>query len=204
MKVLGIGLGRTGTTSLARALQTLGYRTKHCPEFYLGVDGELVISPDDVKEFQALTDEPTILVFKDVDREYPGSKFILTIREMESWLASIENNGNALSEFRQQYPAVPVLLNVLYGSSTFDRYAYSEAYHRHVVAVAEYFADRPEDLLVMDICSGDGWEKLCPFLGRPIPDGLFPRENVFGVSDGATLMKRGVRIRTSRVFDPTE
>lgn len=33
-------------------------------------------------------------------------------------------------------------------------------------------ADR---LLVMEL--GDGWEKLCPFLGKPIPDEPYPRVN---------------------------
>ena len=202
MKVLGIGLGRTGTTSLARALQILGYKTKHCPDFYLGEGGELIISSEDVREYEALTDEPTILVFKDVDREYPGSKFILTTREMDGWLTSIVNNGNALREFRRQSPAIPVLFEVLYGSSTFDRDIYAEAHHRHVVAVRDYFSDRPQDLLVMDICAGDGWEKMCPFLSKPIPDRPFPERNVFGVSDAATLMKKGIvpgsqRLRTT-------
>lgn len=192
MKILGIGLGRTGTTSLARALQVLGFKTKHCPEFYLDDEGKLIISPEDLREFEALTDEPTILVFKEVDRDYPGSKFILTVREMESWLRSIVNNGNAMREWRQKDPAVPVLHEALYGNSTFDRDVYSEAHRQHVVAMSEYFANRPQDLLIMDICAGDGWEKLCPFLGRPIPDRKFPSLNVFGESDAATLIRKGV------------
>lgn len=191
MKVLGIGLGRTGTTSLARALQILGYKTKHCPDFHLDDDGALVVSPEDVTGFEALTDEPTILVFKAVDHDYPGSKFILTTRDIDSWLTSIENNGNALREFRQQFPAIPVLFEALYGSSTFDRELYAEAHRRHVAAIREYFADRPHDLLLMDISAGDGWAKLCPFLDKPVPDEPFPKRNVFGVSDLATLMARG-------------
>ncbi len=38
MKALGIGLGRTGTMSLARALEQLGYRTTHFPRCYLDRD----------------------------------------------------------------------------------------------------------------------------------------------------------------------
>lgn len=41
----------------------------------------------------------------------------------------------------------------------------------------DYFAGRPEDLLIMDICAGDGWEKLCPFLGFEIPETPFPHLN---------------------------
>ena len=42
----------------------------------------------------------------------------------------------------------------------------------------KYFKDRPNDLLVMNICNGEGWEKLCPFLNKPVPDAPFPKENV--------------------------
>jgi len=192
VKVLGIGLGRTGTTSLARALELLGYRAKHCPDFWLDDAVELIISPDDVRDFEALTDEPLIPIFRQIDRDYPGPRFILTVREMGPWLTSIENNGNALREHRVRLPAVPVLHETLYGTATFDREAYAAAHLRHVREVREYFADRPGDLLVMDVCAGDGWETLCPFLGRPVPDRPFPRHNVFGVSDAATLTRQGV------------
>ena len=157
MKVLGIGMGRTATQSLAKALEMLGYRAKHCPQFYLDEGGTLCVSQQDIEHFDALTDEPCILVYKDVDRQYPGSKFILTVREMESWLRSVENNGNALREWRAQFPAIPVLHRALYGSATFDREVFAEAHRRHVEAVQRYFADRPQDLLVMDICADDGW-----------------------------------------------
>jgi len=71
-------------------------------------------------------------VYKDVDRKYPGSKFILTVRDMEQWLTSIWNNGNALREWRAKLPAVPVLHRALYGTSTFDRATFAAAHRRHV------------------------------------------------------------------------
>ena len=40
-----------------------------------------------------------------------------------------------------------------------------------------YFANRPEDLLVLDVTAGDGWEPLCQFLGMPVPERPFPWEN---------------------------
>jgi Sulfotransferase domain len=192
MKVLGIGLGRTGTTSLARALELLGYRAKHCPDLWLDDAGELIISPDDVREFEALTDEPLIPIFRQIDRDYPNSRFILTVRAMGPWLTSIENNGNALTEYRARLPAVRVLHETLYGTATFDREAFAAAHVRHVRDVRDYFAERPGDLLMMDVCAGDGWETLCPFLGKPVPDRPFPRLNVFGVDDAATLVRQGV------------
>jgi Sulfotransferase domain len=43
-----------------------------------------------------------------------------------------------------------------------------------------YFENRPGKLLVIDICNGDGYEKLCPFLGLPTINEAFPKENHTG------------------------
>lgn len=195
MKVVGIGLGRTGTQSLAKALENLGYRAKHCPQFYLDESGDLCISQEDIEQFDAVTDEPCILVYKDIDQCYPGSKFILTVREEQSWLRSVENNSTALRKWRAQFPAVPLLHQALYGTAVFDPVLFADAYRKHVESVRAYFQDRPGDVLIMDICDGEGWERLCPFLGLQIPDLPFPRLNVFGESDWATVRKKGARIR---------
>jgi len=34
--------------------------------------------------------------------------------------------------------------------------------------VKNYFKDRPQDLLSLDLAKGDGWEKLCLYLGEDI------------------------------------
>ena len=54
-----------------------------------------------------------------------------------------------------------------------DRCLY--VYRLHRKNAIEYFQDRSQDFLVMDICQGDGWEKLCPFLEiDQIPEIPFP------------------------------
>jgi hypothetical protein len=41
-----------------------------------------------------------------------------------------------------------------------------------------YFAERPHDLLTLDICGGRAdWEVLCSFLGVPVPNVPFPNTN---------------------------
>jgi hypothetical protein len=190
MKVVGIGLGRTGTRSLAFALEALGYKTKHCPGFHLDENNNLIINQNDVSENQAATDETTIPIYKEIDAQYPGSKFILTIRDMDSWYRSIENNGNALQHIRDKNPAVAVLHKTLYGSAVRNIRLYTEAHQNHIASVKEYFSNRPNDLLIMNICSGEGWETLCPFLGKDIPDTPFPKENIFGINDLASVLKK--------------
>jgi len=64
---------------------------------------------------------------------------------------------------------------VAYGGLTFrDELRLRYAYETHERNVREYFANRPKDLLIMDIVRGDGWDKLCEFLGRGLPKAPFP------------------------------
>jgi len=70
------------------------------------------------------------------------------------------------------------LFEDLYGTDVFDEQRFAAGYQKFVTAVFEYFKGRPKDLLVMNVSAGDGWEKLCPFLGKPIPGVPFPKANV--------------------------
>ncbi len=54
---------------------------------------------------------------------------------------------------------------------------YVKRFEGHIEGVREYFKDRPEDLLVLDLPKGDGGNKMCPFLGVDIPNALFPHAN---------------------------
>ena len=190
MRVFGIGLGRTGTTSLHQALKILGFRSKHCPRFTLDPAGQLCVSKEDIRAHDALTDEPVALIYKELDRRYPGARFILTVRELSNWLASRENNNRAMQPWWAKNPAVAVLHATLFGCASFDRDRYTAAFEAHTASVLDYFRGREADLLLMDLCAGEGWEKLCPFLGLSVPDAPFPRWNVFGETDYATRLRQ--------------
>jgi len=165
-KVFGIGLSRTGTNSLNKALEILGYKACHYPE-----------SLEEIEEYDAATDIPVARDYKILDKKYPGSKFILTIREMDDWLIS-------MNLFLKKHPPETRSRETLqmrsdvYGSLVFDERKITQAYERHLQDVKRYFKRRERDLLILNICAGEGWEKLCPFLGKPIPSRKFPRLNV--------------------------
>lgn len=169
--MFGIGLSRTGTTSLAAALHRLGYRTVHFPD-----PGPLLVGDFSVFDaVDAATDTPVTAFFPLLDQRYPGSRFVLTVREMEGWLGSVEE----LFRRRTQGERGPVaeIRRLVYGRVTFDREHFRAAYERHVAWVRGYFRGRPGDLLEMDLGAGDGWEALCGFLGAGVVRGPFPREN---------------------------
>jgi len=178
MKVFGIGLSKTGTTSLAHALEILGYRTKDYPGVTNYVPGALsTLDPVVLDTHDALTDTPIPSLYKELDARYPGAKFVLTVRDMEGWLKSCkkqftEKHAANLNEAHHH------LFMDLYGCAVFDEALFRQGYERFVSGVLEHFRNRPSDLLILDVTSGDGWEKLCPFLGRPVPDIPFPKANV--------------------------
>lgn len=177
-KVFGIGLSKTGTSSLAQALQRLGFRTKDCMGVTQYVAGDLSsIDMDTVLAHDALTDTPIPSFYRELDQRFPGSKFILTVRDRDGWLQSCRKQFNERLAAKQT-AAHNRLFEDLYGTDVFDEQRFVAGYERFVAGVTEYFKARPQDLLVMNVAAGDGWETLCPFLGRPVPDTPFPKANV--------------------------
>lgn len=178
MKIFGIGLSKTGTSSLAAALEILGYRTRDYPGLTIYSPGDLAsIDPAVLEHNEALTDTPIPSFYRELDAHYPGAKFILTVREMDGWLLSCKKQFTAkLAE--KQNEAHNRLFMDLYGTAVFDEALFRAGYARFVEGVLRHFQGRPGDLLVLDVAGGDGWDKLCAFLGKPVPELPFPKANV--------------------------
>jgi hypothetical protein len=118
------------------------------------------------------------MLFRELDIAYPGSKFILTIRDEWKWLTSVRNHFNPeRNKYRAQWDHDPFSNRVhqlLYGRHDFDPTTFIRRYRVHNAEVRSYFKDRPQDLLVMDMDKGHGWAELCGFLGKPIPTETYP------------------------------
>lgn len=183
-KIFGIGLSKTATTSLNDALIQLGHDSVHFP-FMSYTSGGLVLSPDCVQRHDAFTDTPVANCFKYLDNQYPHSKFIYTVRDIDGWLDSCEthfkrydfNLSKVVNHFKWAH-----LQYSLYGGLSFDRGRYRSAYLQHDRSVKNHFEGREDDLLVLNICGGEGWGKLCSFLGEPVPSRSFPQSNITDIS----------------------
>lgn len=191
-KIFGIGLSRTGSMSLAGALTVLGYRTKHFPadpvtqreysEFFANPSGMLTLSLLD--RYDAVTDTPLACVYRELDRAYPGSKFIWTVRDKAAWLRSCQRwwERSVVPFMEHDHagmlgPFMELVGKVTYGTAYFDEKLFSQTYDAHMAAVPGYFRGRDRDLLSLDICAGQGWAELTPFLGSAVPDCPFPHLN---------------------------
>jgi Sulfotransferase domain len=182
-KVFAIGLSKTGNSSLTEALNQLEIRALHYPHDGRTYDelrrGRYRLSI--LEEVDAIVDMPAVAFYRQLDAEYPGSKFILMVRELEDWLRSAEVHWRLMegwmrddAEFRRMHE---FLSRSIYGATDFDRRRFAARYREHEAEVRRHFAGRPDDLLVIDICGGEGWETLCPFLDKPIPRSPFPHAN---------------------------
>ena len=197
-KVFGIGLSRTGTMSLTKALGLLGYKAVHFPadqitqaEFYpFFASKHESVNLTVLKSCDAITDTPVCCLYKALDVSYPGSKFILTIRTKDSWLRSCERYwryilGPALEGdpdvARRNY--IDFINEKVYGSCLFDWKRFSEVYDTYHAEAFEHFKARRTELLRLDICGGEGWSQLAPFLGATIPEIPFPHENRLATSE---------------------
>lgn len=101
--------------------------------------------------------------FKELDKEFPGSKFIYTPRKAESFVNSWQNY------FRN----APWSLD-----SEKEKQDLIQEYNDHEQDVFAYFTDKPSQLLVFDLIGGDDWKRLCAFLDKPIPETPFPCKRV--------------------------
>lgn len=178
-KVFGIGMGRTGTTSLADALNLLGIATKHFPSDQI-TQQELLAgkSLTMLSKYQGLVDGIAPF-YRQLSKHYPDGQFILTIRNQSEWLTSVKK----FDELRAQNPVQSAtnysdeLRYLTYGAYQLDDETLMQGYSHHLQSVKDFFESRPESLLIMDICGGDGWEKLTTFLDIPMPLAPFPHSN---------------------------
>ena len=121
-------------------------------------------------DYEAFSDAPWsgFDLYKKFDKIYPGSKFILLERNMEDWIRSHENYFSD-EKLKRGFPVISGYEGKKKGIVDDHLRVYEE--------IKQYFSGRDGTLLVMNICNGDGWEQLCPFLGLEIPDSTFPHIN---------------------------
>lgn len=184
--LIGAGFGRTGTESMKLALEQLGLgRCHHMREviddeelrdrWRKVVNGE---PPDWDRLFDGFgctVDWPSAYYWRELAAHYPDAKILLTVRSSDSWYKSFSNtilkvieSGDSLTGMGPQLVGKKV-----FAGRAGDRDHAISLYERNTAEVQAAFP--PERLLTYTV--GDGWEPLCAFLGKPVPDTPFPRTN---------------------------
>ncbi|MFH0946079.1 MAG: sulfotransferase family protein [Planctomycetota bacterium] len=174
MKVVGIGLNRTGTTTLGVCMRHWGKRHLSCDPtaFRYLEEGNMEALLDVMEGYDSFEDWPWPLAYREIDERFPDSRFILTKRRTaEAWYESLCRHALKTGPTRYR-------LHV-YGSEMPQprREEHLRFYHEHNRKVEEYFRDRPGKLLTVCWEDGDGWEELARFLDLEVPDIPFPHAN---------------------------
>ena len=176
-KVFGIGLNKTGTSTLGACLTTLGYRHRsysfrQVQRLRMQQMDALLANYADADSFD---DWPTPWLYQQLDAAFPGSLFILTRRRStERWLDSISDHA-----LRTRWWEGMLVRSTFYGCPypQINAQLYRRTYEHHNAAVRDHFRGRPEQLL--ELCWDDegDWATLCGFLGIPVPATPLPHVN---------------------------
>jgi hypothetical protein len=188
------GFGRTGTTSLADAVSTLGWRTREVEGHWYLVRREgdrLVFDPDlaETARYDAFLDSPVPLVYRQLLDLVSNSVIIVTIRAIDDWLSSVARLHHlqlaAFERWKHTRSEVVALKDLfetynrqVYGAAQFERQIYAESYERHYAELHRYLRGQRRPVLEIDITRGAGWAPICEFLGMPQPATPFPLRNV--------------------------
>lgn len=205
IRVIGAGMGRTGTLSLKTALETLGFgkcyhmiellQNPHQVKYWEGLmNGEAIAWDELFAGYQATVDFPGCFFYQQVFQRYPDAKVILTVRDPDAWYASTKATvfqvgpspaEKAIALFkmpfspklRQRIRIFQMVDKLIWQGEFQGKFLDQElAIARYHAHLAEVKATIPaEQLLVYDVATG--WEPLCEFLGLPIPAEPFPNLN---------------------------
>ena len=188
LKVVGAGLGRTGTASLKVALEELGVG----PCYHMG---EVMRNPHHIDhwidaadgkpewdrflgDYGATVDYPACTFWRELAAFYPHAKILLSVRSATSWFESVNATimSPGLNEFLKGSPFGELSKRTIWDTLDHrmgDREFMVNYFERRNEEIRkEVSADR---LLVYEVMQG--WEPLCDFLGTDVPDKPFPRVN---------------------------
>lgn len=184
-RYFGIGLNKTGTSTLSLCFQQLGLTpiaaphspyvavAKHNREIFLNENYQPAL--ETATKFRSFQDRPWNIwrMYERLDECFPESFFILTERDPDAWWNSVEKWLTERHRFksRKRRDYVRHLK-----AQEFDRDQFISAYIAYNNEVKTYFQGR-QDFRVMNFGKGDGWQELCSFLGVPIPNKTFPHSN---------------------------
>jgi hypothetical protein len=194
LKVVGAGLGRTGTNSLKLALeQLLGGRCYHMfeltqrdadlPAWEAAARGAAVDWDGLMADFVATVDWPAAAYWRELHAANPESRVLLSVRaSADEWWDSMSNTivvaldtpvpADEPAQARRR-AATREMLAARFTPDWRDGAAARAAYERHNQEVRDaVVADR-----LIEWCAGDGWGPICTALAVPEPAEPFPHAN---------------------------
>src|SRR4051812_16043294 len=192
LRVVGAGLGRTGTHSLKLALeQLLGGPCYHMlevfgrpddiPVWHRAVNGEQPDWNAFLSEYEAAVDWPACAFWREISAANPDAVVLLSSRDTDGWWKSAINTifavGDRPPTGDPQFDAQRAMAHDMFANTfTPNWQVEADAKRAYEAHNADVRASVPADRLV-DWHPGDGWKPICDKLGLPIPSEPFPHVN---------------------------
>jgi hypothetical protein len=189
LKVVGAGVGRTGTASLKLALeQLLGGRCHHMLEIFNdpaqvpgwtdAIDGRDVDWRELLSDYVALVDWPGASFWHEISAANPDALVLLSTRDPDAWYRSASNTiflvfDNPPPGFEQWFATVQKMFGERFSDDLGNPTAMMDAFERHNAQVR---AGVPAGRL-LEWTAEDGWEPICERLGVAVPNEAFPATN---------------------------
>lgn len=186
MKIFCVGLPKTGTTSLEACLIELGYKVAPYNLDFINSIADIMSSnkveddqldriiKNEIDNYDAFQDWPYPLLVQSLYTLYPDSHFILTIRKDEKvWLKSLQKHTKRNSSEKSRR-----LRSIFYGNDDpfLNGILYEKFYLKHNKNIINKFNN---DKRFLAVCfeTGDGWQQICEFLNKEIPNKPLPHVN---------------------------
>jgi hypothetical protein len=161
-KVFGIGLAKTGTTSLFNALKILGYNSIHEPKSW-----------EDIERYEAITGIAIPFPYYELYERYPDSYFVLTTRNNDSWIKSVTRQFYKNKTKRSKIKIKRI--KNFYGTYDFNPDIWINKKIEYEKNVITFFENK--NFTILDLKDDDKWEKLCKLLNKEKPNYVFPHSN---------------------------
>lgn len=187
LKIVGSGLGRTGTKSMQTALNMLGFGPchhmievfQHPESVPLWIEAGRGKPDWDAifRDYNSMVDYPGAYYWRQLADYYPDAKVLHTERDPDKWFDSTQATifapgsptGNAQGPMAEFFGSFMGEIR----DKLHDRAFMTDHFRRHNAMVKATIP--AERLLVYQ--TGEGWDRLCAFLGVPVPDQPYPSEN---------------------------
>jgi hypothetical protein len=187
LKIVGAGLGRTGTHSLKTALEPLLGGKCHHMEYVFMLDqgelwrdigrGNLDLLDKALDGFVAMVDWPGAAYWEEVAARNPDAVILLSTRTSgEAWFKSASDTIFQTIDAVPEGPWKEMIFELFankFTSDFRDKDKAIAAYEAH----NDYVRKHADPKRLLEWQATDGWEPICKALGLPVPEDPFPHTN---------------------------
>lgn len=187
LKIVGAGLGRTGTNSLKLALEYLLQKPcyhmwevfshpAHALVWTAAMKGKMPDWDVFLKDFAATIDFPAAAFWPELIEAYPDSLVLLSVRDTDSWWKSCQR-----TIFSADHPEPPAPIAEMIATMWESRFTSNIGSELAAKQAYEAFNERVRQSVpaerLLEWRPGDGWEPICAALKMAVPDRAFPHVN---------------------------